>query len=120
MRVNGKMEPGMLQITLSLPTLKRILFMLMGFVVSAGLAAEVALSVFGLRKDEGWVPIFSLSYEQNVPTWYSSALLLVCSMLLALCATYARKKGAGYVRHWWLLAIAFLYISVDETVSIHE
>jgi hypothetical protein len=31
----------------------------------------------------------------------------------------SRDRG-GYLGHWWFLAAAFLYISLDETVAIHE
>ena len=109
-----------MEITLPRARLRRILFTAMALVVAAGLVAEVLKSGLQVRGVRGWVPIFSLSYEQNIPTWYSSGLLLVCSMLLAVIAMGARKSNAPYVRHWWLLAAGFLYISLDETVSLHE
>jgi hypothetical protein len=109
-----------MEITLSRATIRRVLFVTMALVAFAGLASEVLKSALKLSGKRGLVPMFSLSYEQNVPTWYSSALLLVCASLLAVIAVGARQKKAGYVRHWWLLAAAFLYISLDETACIHE
>jgi hypothetical protein len=109
-----------MEITLSRATLRRILFTVMALIVGAGLVAEVLKSGLRVRGVRAWIPIFSLSYEQNIPTWYSSCLLLVCSMLLAVIAMGACKSKAAYVRHWWLLAAGFLYISLDETVSLHE
>jgi hypothetical protein len=109
-----------MELTLSRAKLRRILFTLMALVVGAGAVVEVLKSGLRVRGIRAWVPIFSLSYEQNIPTWYSSCLLLVCSLLLAVIAMGARKSNASYVRHWWLLAAGFLYISLDETVSLHE
>jgi hypothetical protein len=109
-----------MEITLSRARIRRVLFVTMALVAFAGLAVEVLKSEGKLRSRSGFVPMFSLSYEQNIPTWYSSALLFACSLLLAAAALGAQRSRASYVRHWWLLAAAFLYISLDETASIHE
>lgn len=92
----------------------------MAVVVGAGLAVEILKATVSLGDYKIIVPLFSLSYEQNIPTWYSSALLLSVSASLAFIASGTRKTGAPFVRHWWGLSAAFLYISLDETASIHE
>lgn len=61
--------------------LKRGLWIATPLASAAGLAAE--LSEYTIGADERLVELFSLSYEQNVPTWYASALLLSCATLLA-------------------------------------
>jgi hypothetical protein len=109
-----------MEITLSRATLRRILFIAMALVVGAGLVAEVLKSGLRVRGVRVWAALLSLSYEQNIPTWYTSSLLLACSMLLAVIAVGARNSKAPHVPHWWLLAAGFLYISLDETVSLHE
>src|SRR6185369_12396449 len=68
----------------------------------------------------GVVPLLSLSYEQNLPTFYSAALLLGCALVLALVALGARKNGERFVANWWVLSAGFLYIAVDEVLSFHE
>lgn len=77
---------------------------------------------FGLGYDhlKGFVPLFYLSDEGNVPTWYSAATLLLCSLLLALIATVKRKENDPDTRRWQLLALLFLYLSVDEAACLHE
>jgi hypothetical protein len=109
-----------MDITLSRAAIRRAVSVTTALVAGAGLLVEVLKPALGLRSRSGVVPMFSLSYEQNVPTWYASALLLACALLLALSALGARQARAGYVRHWGLLAVGFLYISLDETVGIHE
>ncbi|MGK4006533.1 hypothetical protein WMF31_28190 [Sorangium sp. So ce1036] len=108
-----------MQITVSTARLRVALLAVMAVVAGAGLAVEVLKPVLGLRGRSGVVPLFSLSYEQNVPTWYTSSLLLACSLALAVIAVGARRAG-GFVKHWWGLSAAFLYISLDEVVEIHE
>ena len=67
--------------------------------------------------DEDLVGLFSLSYEGNLPTWYSSALLLACAITLAAIAPSA---PAGQARYWALLSGVFGYLSIDEAVGLHE
>jgi hypothetical protein len=58
--------------------------------------------------------------EQNIPALYSWSALVVCSILLAII-TYAKKVARNrYVLHWGALSIIFLYISLDEALSLHE
>jgi hypothetical protein len=109
-----------MDITLSRAAIRRVLLVTTALVALAGLVVEALGEALALPKKSGVVPMFSLSYEQNIPTWYSSALLLSCSLLLAVIALGARRAQAGYVGHWWLLAGGFLYISMDETACIHE
>ncbi len=108
------------EVALPLATFRRLLCWSVGFVIYAGLCAEVWQYALGLGDPYDLVSFFSLSDEQNLPTWLVSGLLLGCAGLLALVATSARQAGGRYVAHWWILAGAFLYISLDEFVQLHE
>ncbi len=64
--------------------------------------------------------MFSLDREANLPSWFSSILLLT---IAALCWTIggdvrARRERRG--RHWQLLAVVLTVLSLDEMVSFHE
>ncbi|MCC6559162.1 MAG: hypothetical protein IT372_40065 [Polyangiaceae bacterium] len=109
-----------MEITTPRTWLRRILLAAMALVTGAGLLVELLRVPLDLRTRRGALPLLSLSYEGNVPTWYSSALLLVCALLLAVIAAGALRSEAPYRRHWGLLSAIFLYISMDETASIHE
>lgn len=64
---------------------------------------------------------FDLDLERNnLPTWYQSSTLLLCSLLLAVIALVKKNKGELDVRYWGFLAGIFLFLSADEAVSIHE
>ena len=89
-------------------------------VALAGLGVEIARHGLGFDDPYDLVPLFSLSYEGNVPTWLSSCMHVTSATLLALIATGKRQSGAPFVRHWWGLSIIFAYISIDEFVTIHE
>lgn len=84
-----------------------------------GFVAEVSDHVFDEPKLGGLIPLINLAYEGNIPNWYSATLLIACAALLAAIASRT-AAGEGYRVHWAVLAVIFLYLSMDETASIHE
>jgi hypothetical protein len=100
--------------------LQRILWVSVALVSGAGLAVELLRPLCHLSGQRGLVPLLSLSYEGNLPTWFSSALLLCAAALLGLIAADVRQRGERFLPHWIALALGFAYISLDEVVSIHE
>jgi hypothetical protein len=100
--------------------LRRTLPLLAGVLTGAGLAAEVALYAGGRRELGPLVAFLSLSYEGNLPTWYASALLLLCALVLAAVAGAARRAGEAGGRAWGVLAAVFAFLSLDEAVGLHE
>jgi hypothetical protein len=97
--------------------------MLGGLVVLLVLAHVVGLLfrfVGGHPNVHGFVPLFDLYEENNIPTYYSSTLLLLCSCLIAIIAGFKKRQNDTFTGHWITLAIIFLYLSVDEASSIHE
>ena len=68
----------------------------------------------------GLVRLFDLDQEANVTTWYSTVLLLLAAVLLAVIARAAHTARAQFRLHWALLALILLVMSVDEASSIHE
>jgi len=109
-----------MDIVVSRARLRPILLAFMAVIVAAGVLVEVLRPIYELKTKSGVVPLLSLSYEQNIPTFYSAILLLVCSLLLSLVAVGARANGERFVRHWWVLAAGFLYIAFDEMLEFHE
>jgi len=69
---------------------------------------------------ESWIRLFDPNGEANIIAWYSSSTLLLCSFLLGIIALVKRKQDDDYARHWGILSLIFLYLSVDEAAVIHE
>jgi hypothetical protein len=64
--------------------------------------------------------LWGLSLEANIPTWYSSLqLALIGALLLAFAHV---RPGPGRAPTWILgiVGAAFLFLSLDEQISIHE
>ncbi len=68
----------------------------------------------------GMIDLFDVGYERNVPTFFSTALLLACSGLLALSATVERVRGSRWRWHWAALSLLLLYAALDESAGLHE
>ena len=56
----------------------------------------------------------------NLPTWYQSSTLLLCSVLLMTIAFIRKSFDDVDTKFWGAMAAIFLYLSIDEAVSIHE
>jgi hypothetical protein len=89
--------------------LRRRLLLATAVVSAVGLAVELA-------HPEAVLSLFSLSYEANVPTWFSSALLLACSVAAGVIAV-ARP---AMPLHWWGIAGVAGWMSLDESAELHE
>jgi hypothetical protein len=59
---------------------------------------------------------FDATLERSISTWFSSSLLLLCAVLMALIG-YAEGR---WRRHWLALAAVFVVLSVDEAAALHE
>lgn len=88
--------------------------------IAASVTMDVSKYGFGHGGLLGLVPMFQVSEEANVPTWFSSALLLIAAGLLAVIARSTASAGRRYARHWAVLAVVFVLLSLDETAQIHD
>lgn len=68
----------------------------------------------------GLVRMFDLFQEANLPTWYCSATLLGCALLLGLIGVVKLQQQDRFRWHWFGLASLFVLLSADETAMIHE
>jgi hypothetical protein len=66
------------------------------------------------------IRIFDLNAERNIPTLFSSVILLGSSILLGFIAFLTRSTEGPYSLFWAVLSLGFLFLSIDETAFIHE
>lgn len=64
--------------------------------------------------------LFFFDNEANVPTMYSVLTLLFCAIFLGCIASVKKINKEPHINHWIALSIIFLFLSVDEFVSLHE
>jgi len=81
---------------------------------------HVGLYLYHYRIEElPWLllQLFDLDEENNIPTWFSSFLLLNNAFFLYL---YSGKEGLQKRLYWSLLAAGFLLLAIDEVAGLHE
>ena len=64
--------------------------------------------------------LFILDAENNIPTYFSTLLLLAAGLLLATIAANRTQEASHYSRHWRALSVIFVILAFDEAVSLHE
>ena len=67
----------------------------------------------------GLVPLFDLDGERNIPSLFSTLVILLCAFFLFMigaCHANGRKNSS----QWLGLAALFVYLAADELVSLHE
>lgn len=96
------------------------LIVVVGVLNAASLVTQVAKHVYRYDVMLGFVRLFYVDAEANVPTWFSSAMLLVSALLIAVIAATTWRERRPYRWHWSALATMFLALSLDEAASVHE
>lgn len=64
--------------------------------------------------------LFSLDMEGNIPTRFSSGLLVAASLLFLMIYRVKKRTDKKYVIHWLILSIVFALMGLDESVQLHE
>jgi hypothetical protein len=63
---------------------------------------------------------FNLDREHNIPTYFSALQMLLAAGLLGLIAASKFRARARFTRSWAVLAIIFVYLAIDEVMTLHE
>ncbi len=62
----------------------------------------------------------NVTFEQNLPSWYSTLLLATTAALIALIAKAHHVKQDRFRWRWTGLSVIFFYLSLDEMTALHE
>ena len=89
-------------------------------VAMVAVVAVVGRDGLHLLRLNALVDQFYLDAEQNLPTYFSCAILAFAGALLLLIAHRVQADGEPRQRHWRALSWIFFCMSVDEFVSFHE
>ena len=88
--------------------------------VAAGWTVGVVSQVPGVPIPRRISRRLILTGEMNIAAWYSSLLLFVAALLLGVIALRERTRDGGSRSHWTVLSAVFLFLSMDESVALHE
>lgn len=84
--------------------------------IVANMIGIVSYFYFGSHR----IALFNLDREGNIPTLYAAVTTLLCSGLLAVIATARKRQEKRDYLYWAGLAIAFLFLAVDDGAALHE
>ncbi len=104
---------------------KKIIFVFLAIIIGLAIANLLGqhYKIFGGNSEFllKIVDKFDLDLEaNNLPTWFQSSTLLLCSVLLVIITFIRKSLNDIDTKFWGLMAAIFLYLSLDEAVSIHE
>lgn len=81
----------------------------------AHITTQVGIYAFGA--DKHWLDVLNMDRELNLPTLFSTMLLLTAARLLMQLSKAALQESAD---DWTLLSRIFMFLAVDEALQIHE
>ena len=64
--------------------------------------------------------LLDLNKEENLPTIYASAILLLCAVCLLFIGFKKFKDGDSYKYAWIVLGVIFIFLSYDEYFRFHD
>lgn len=67
-----------------------------------------------------FVRMFDLDMERNIPTLFSSAILLISGFLFYLLGKLPKEVDNGNRPYWLGLSFIFTFLAFDESAKIHE
>lgn len=96
-----------------------LLAIVMGLLLG-GVVTQYIKYAYGDETQFGFVRLFNLEGENNLPSWYSSVALLLSSVALGYIGLHHNQEADPFAWHWLALALLFFCLSTDEAASIHE
>jgi hypothetical protein len=109
--------PVAIWVTPRISHIREILFLGVAAFATVGAAVAFIGAITGADYMLGFKRLLDLNGERNLPTWFSSAILLTAAALLA---GIAADKARPHRNAWIFLSAVFVFLSLDEEASIHE
>src|SRR5919109_4164080 len=112
----SRLEASEASPAIAVVTPRALLAVFVPAILLLNVANAIAVFLYHHRHHHGgrFFQEFSLDREANVPSWFSSALLLTAAAVLALVALDALARNARWGRHWAGLSLVFVVLSLDE------
>ena len=104
---------------MNVTAIERALFLVLAALMVAHLCGEYLVLEHGQLRD-GLIAKFYLDYENNIPTFYSSCLWVLCAVAAWMIGSETRLRGLKLYLPWMGLSLLFLFLGADEMLEIHE
>lgn len=107
-------------LSISIKSVIKGLYTLTTLFVVLSLSGQVYRYYFNNGEERYLTRMLNLDDEINFPTYFSSLLLLCSSTIFLLVAVVKRKLKDKFSLNWFMLGFIFLFMSMDEILSLHE
>ena len=77
----------------------------------------VQVGIYGFGAEKHWLDSLNMDRELNLPTLFSSALLLMAALLMRRLGLNSNPDAGD---DWRLLSKIFIFLALDEALQIHE
>lgn len=98
----------------------RVLILVAVWLVFASVATQVMRHYGPHDTMLGLIDLVNLNEEANLPTFFSSLLIVCAAALAGTIAACTPRGGGSYRRHWIVLALLLVFMAADETAVLHE
>ena len=89
-----------------------------GILIMMSIIEQVDLYLF--NRSELFMPVFHLDGNNTIPSYFSTTLLTLSSILLLMIGVNAKVKRDNFSFHWIAMAIVFLFVSIYKMVDFHQ
>lgn len=90
------------------------------FLIVCSMVGQFSKYVLGHDYLKGFVPLFDIGDEQNIPTYFSVLLMTFAALLLAIISNFNWREKNEFALKWAILALGFSFMGFDEAFQIHE
>ncbi len=77
----------------------------------------VQVGIYGFGAEKHWLDSLNMDRELNLPTLFSSSLLLISALLMQRLGHNSNPEATD---DWRLLSKIFIFLALDEALQIHE
>jgi hypothetical protein len=119
-RDKGSSKGDIVELTIYVKTIVRVMIVAVLIITLVSFAARSAMYMWGQEAFLQPLRLFDVGQERSIPTWFETIQFLLCSILLAVIAAAKKQRSDRYILHWSVLSVIFIYLSADESASIHE
>jgi len=98
----------------------RLLAILTAFLLVASLTGQWLRFAYGHDYVYGFVSLFNVNEERNIPTFFTVCLAFMNAALLCIIALGAQQRPKRESTYWAILSAGLLCIAYDEGFQVHE
>lgn len=109
-----------MKINVNLFSFTVVQFAIVTLLVVLGLSSYLFSHITGISSLLGFLRLLDVGEEQSIPTYFSSLNLFLSSILLFIIYRHEKLNSYEGFKYWLFLSVLFLFLSVDESASIHE